>query len=678
MPEHGLPLRWLPLRWLPLRWRRRGKGGETPALPPPALDRRQGAWLLGAAAVTLAPHTAWVPGWVAALCALLLGWRAMLLWRGSAPPPGALLLPLALAAVLAVRAEFGHFFGKDPGVAMLALLLGLKLLEIRAARDIRATVLLCFFLQLALFLESQSPLVAAQALAGSLLALVALVALADPRARWREQLRTGTTLLLQGLPFMLVLFLLFPRVQGPLWGLPADAFSARTGLSETMSPGSISRLGESGAIAFRAAFAGPPPPPAQRYWRGPVLTEFDGRSWRAAAFDEAATPFYTPDGARLDYRLTLEAHNRRWLLALDYPGSIQPPARYASDHHALAAQPVRARSRFELTAYPATPVGAQESTATLSAALRLPEGANPRSVALARTLAADAASHEVILQRVIGHLRDSRLIYTLRPPLLGRDTVDGFLFETRRGFCEHFASAFTVLMRAAGVPARVVTGYQGGELNPVDAHLVVRQADAHAWSEVWLAGRGWVRVDPTALAAPRRIEDGLAAALPAGELLPLMLRPQFDWLRDLRHRWEAVSNAWNQRVLGYNPERQRELLAQLGFHRADLWTIAGLLGGTCLLLFGALLLWAVHRRRPQDPLERAWRRLCHRLARLGCRRAPWEGPLAYGQRAAAALPRHADAVRELAAAYARQRYGHAPSAAERRALARKMNTLDLS
>lgn len=658
-------------------WRRRSENARARlALPPPALDRRQGGWLLGAAAVTIAPHALWLPAWVPALGALLLGWRALLLWQGSRPPPTTLLLLLALAAALAVRTEFGHFFGRAPGVAMLALLLGLKLLEIRAARDIRATVLLCFFLQLALFLEDQSLPVAAPALLGSLLALVALVALADPRAAAREQWRTGATLLLQGLPFMLVLFVLFPRVPGPLWGLPADAFSARTGLAETMSPGSISRLGESDAIAFRAAFSGAPPPPAQRYWRGPVLTEFDGRTWRAAPFTEAPTPSYPARGTRLAYSLTVEAHRQRWLLALDYPGGGEPPVRYASDFQALAPQPLRTRARFELSAYPDAAVGMAEAEATLAGALRLPAGFNPRTLALGRTLAAGTGSPEQILQRVIAHLRNGRLTYTLRPPLLGRDTVDGFLFETRRGFCEHFAAAFTVLMRAAGVPARVVTGYQGGELNPIDGKLVVRQSDAHAWSEVWLAGRGWLRVDPTALAAPLRIEDGLAAALPAGELRPLMLRPELDWLRTLRHRWEALSDAWNQRVLGYNPERQREFLARLGVRRPDAWTMAALLGGTILLLFGGLL-WAAHRRRPADPLERAWEALCARLARRGCRREPWEGPLDYGRRLAAALPRHADRLQAITVEYARLRYGPVAGVAERRALARKMNALEL-
>ncbi len=656
------------------RWRTRIRAMS----PIGTLGRDQGLWLVAAATASLAPHVAQLPGWLSALCGLLLGWRALLLWQRQPPPARPVILLLAIAAGVSVWTEFGHLLGKDPGVAMLAVLLGLKLLEIRAARDIRAAVLLCFFLQLAVFFEDQSLGVAALALCGTLLSVVTLLALGDPAAGNLERLRTGVILLTHGIPFMLALFLLFPRVQGPLWGLPTDAFSARTGLSESMSPGSISDLGQSAEIALRAAFAGPLPAPAQRYWRGPVLTEFDGKSWRASRFDEASTPFYTPAGPHLDYSLTVEAHNRRWVLALDFPGANPGSLRYASDFQLRSMQPLSVRTRFDLRSYPETAVGLSETDVVLAAARRLPESFNPRSRALASRLAADATSDEAILQRVVAHLRDSRLTYTLRPPPLGRESVDDFLFETRHGFCEHFASAFTFLMRATGVPARVVTGYQGGEINPVDGNLVVRQADAHAWAEVWLASRGWTRVDPTALSAPRRIEDGLAAALPDGELLPLFLRPELSWLRHLRFRWEAVSNAWNQRVLGYNPDRQREFLSGLGLARTDWSMLAGLLSGVMLALFASLLIWTGWRRRSRDPLERSWALFSAKLARRRLARRDWEGPLDYGDRISAALPQHADGLRDIAASYARLRYGNGTSVAEARALARKISELEIS
>ena len=629
--------------------------------PAPTLRRNQGAWLLGAAAMAIAPHSVWLPAWITALGLALLAWRALLLWRGSQPPPGVLLFALALAVAAGVRLEFGHFFGREPGVAVLVLLLGLKLLETRAARDIRAAVLLCLFLQLALFLEDQSLPVAALVLGGTLLALGALVALADPDGSQREHLRTAAALLAQGIPFMLVLFVLFPRIQGPLWGLPADAFSARTGLSETMRPGSISVLGQSEAIALRAAFSGPPPPPAQRYWRGPVLSRFDGREWRAEAVVESASPAYPLQGERIDYLLTIEPHQRRWLLALEHPGSAQPAIRYTSDLRALAAEPLRARARFALGAYPQTQAGVEESPAVLAAATALPADSNPRSRELAAELATGARDHAEILERVLARLRGLRLAYTLRPPLLGRHTADEFLFDTRRGFCEHFASAFAVLMRAAGVPTRIVTGYQGGELNPIDGHLVVRQSDAHAWAEVWLQGRGWLRVDPTALAAPERIDGGLAAALAGAGELPFMLRTDMVWLRDLRHRWEAVANLWNQQVLGYNPERQRELLARIGLGADRLARTLGVLAGAAVLMLAALYGWSLRGARTRDALAREWERFCARMAACGLPRPPWQGPLDYAEALAAHFPAHARELREICVLYASLRYGpHAP------------------
>ena len=660
------------LSW-PVRQRR-----ATPSVT--TLTRQQCAWLLAAAALSLAPHVSWLPAWIMGFGFALLGWRSLLLWRGSAPPPRLVLLALAIAAAIGVRAEFDHFFGKDPGVALLALLLGLKLLEVRVTRDALAAVLLCFFLQLSLFFEDQSIPVAGLTLAATLSGLAAMASLTDANGRAREQLRTGTLLVAQGAPFMVLLFMLFPRVDGPLWGLPADAFSGRTGLSDTMSPGSISALGESSEIVFRAAFDGPPPRPDQRYWRGPVLTDFDGRTWRPRAFAEGAAPFYTVDGPRLNYTLTLEPHNRRWLLALDVPAAGADARLFTSDFQLLARQPVQSRIRVELASHPESLIGLTESDAVLAAARRLPAAFNPRTLALADELATGAESHEAILRRVITHLRQYELIYTLRPPLLGSDSVDEFLFDTRRGFCEHFAGAFTVLMRAAGVPARVVTGYQGGEINPIDGNLVVRQSHAHAWSEVWLEGRGWVRVDPTALSAPRRIDDGLAAALPEGEALPIMMHPRMEWLRGLRLRWEAVSNAWNQRVLGYNPQRQKELLARLGLDQGSSWMLGGAIAGTGALLFGLLLWWTTRKRRPADPLERVWMRFCTALARHGIARQAWEGPHQFGTRVASETsmpPATREAIRAVCEDYARLRYGPKCSADDMRALRTRINAIRL-
>lgn len=628
-------------------------------------------WLLATVIITLAPHAMTQPWWLMLLCVALLCWHVRELYVGRFKPARRLLiLLLASLAGVAVKLHFGHFFGKDPGVALLAVLLCLKQFEMDSDRDLRAAVFLSLFLQLALFLENQTLPVAALALTGTLAATVTLLSIEDVRGSAPQQLRAGGLLLLQALPFLIVLFIAFPRIEGPLWGLPSDAFRASTGLSDSMEPGSISDLTESSAIALRATFNGAPPPARLRYWRGPVLSLFNGRSWRAAVAQSDTQPSYIPAGPAFDYALTLEPHNRPWLLALDFAAPGVAQARYASDFQLLASTPVRERRRLALRAYPETPVGVTEAVGLLRLNQQLPAGFNPRTAELVATLTGSAPDSESKLTRVLDYFRGGSFIYTLKPPLLGRHSVDEFLFDTRRGFCEHFASAFVVMMRMADVPARVVTGYQGGEVNPIDGVMVVRQSDAHAWAEVWLAGQGWRRVDPTAAANPIRIDAGLAAALPEGELLPLMMRPALEWLRDLRHQWEALSNTWNEWVLGYNPERQRRLMEWIGLHRPDWKTLATLLGTAITALMLGLFGWALIRERSTDPLDRAWNAFCDKLARRAFPRHAWEGPIDYAQRLTQALPHHANRIRHIASVYANLRYG--PSNPKHAQLARKL------
>ena len=626
------------------------------ALPQEALRRDQGGWLLATALVTLAPYAGYYPVWVSVLCAAVLVWRGVLLWYGRRPPHRVIPVLLGVAACIGVRFEFGYFFGKDPGVALLGLLLVLKLLESGSNRDIRAGILLCFFLQLGLFFDNQSLPIAGLTLIGCLLAVISLLALADTHADNAERVRTAGLLMAHGLPFMVLFFVLFPRLDSPLWALPTDG-RARTGLSDSMQLGGISQLSLSDEIAFRATFEGNSPEPAIRYWRGPVLTQFDGVTWRPFPVEISRQPFYQPTGRALRYRVTLEPHNQRWLLGLDFPVAGFQDAIYTEDFQVLLRRPLSQRARFDFTAYPETPVGVEgQREQVLAEALRLPTSTNPRTFAFAKTLAENAATPDVIVQRGLDYLRQSGFIYTLEPPPLGANSIDEFLFDTRAGFCEHFSAAFVFMMRAANVPARVVTGYLGGEINPIDGSLVVRQSDAHAWAEVWLEGKGWVRVDPTSQAAPRRVENGMVSALPEGAAVPFMLRQNSAWLRELRFRWEAMSNAWNQWVLGYDFERQRALLERLGLEYTSwsvlIWGIAiGSFG-----LFGLLLGWSMLQRRKRDPLERIWDDFCARMRRKGYPRQVSEGPVDYGRRLAIAFPAQAESLLRICNEYARLRY----------------------
>jgi transglutaminase-like putative cysteine protease len=427
-----------------------------------------------------------------------------------------------------------------------------------------------------------------------------------------------------------------------------------------MTPGSISRLGLSDAIAFRAEFRGSPPPPAQRYWRGPVLTTFDGQTWRPAPFTVGAQPAYAPAGPAYDYRVTLEPHNQHWLLALDFPGAGLAGARYASDYQLLADRPLQIRSRFDLRAYPATAIGVDENAQVLAAARRLPGDSNPRTRALGRQLAKGAASPQAVLERVLGQLRARALTYTLSPPLLGRDAIDAFLFDARRGFCEHFSSAFVFLMRAAGVPARVVTGYQGGEINPVDGSLVVRQSDAHAWTEVLVDG-AWRRVDPTGAVAPSRIEMGLSRAVAAGEPVPLFARLDGGWLKDAQLTLDALNHAWRRHLVGFNRDRQRELWRELTIDRYAGWQIAVIAGAIGLVWAGIMLAATGFARARREREQALWHEACTRLARAGLPRLPHEGPLAYATRASRRWPQFAIAFAAIAESYAALRYGPPPA-----------------
>ena len=640
---------------------------RAPLAPPEArgeaLSEARIGWLMAVAACALLPHADHLPGWLDAVALLLFTWR-LAQWKLGWAGAGRVVKLLVVAACCAgVMLTFGRLFGREPGVALLALLLMLKLHELKSVRDGHTVVLLGYFMLLAVFLYTQTPAIAAVLFGAMVVITAALIALTGPPAPVRAQLRQSVWMLVQALPFMLVLFVLFPRVPGPLWGLPLDAFGARSGLSDSMSPGDISRLSLSGEIAFRARFDADPPPARELYWRGPVLSTFDGRTWRQG---EAARrlndgPPHEVEGGRIGYDVTLEPHGKNWLFALETVAGLPPGARVSDDWQVLGSEVVRERRRDRFESVPAARPGREEWSAYLDAARHLPPDGNPRARALARQLHLDAGNDAETVDAALRLFRREAFVYTLTPPPLGEDGIDRFLFDSRRGFCEHYAGAFVFLMRAAGLPARVVTGYQGGERNEVDGFVVVRQSDAHAWAEVWMEGEGWRRVDPTAAILPSRVERGLAD-LPAGEPVPFVARADLGWLRDLRHRWEAANNAWNQWVLSYDQQKQRELLSRLGMAQPDWRTMTAWMASLCAIIAVALTLWTPRRQRPADALARAWAGIDRALRPAGLGREAWEGPLDYAERIAALRPDLAADLRAACTLYANARYGDAAQA----------------
>jgi len=627
----------------------------APELRP--IGTRDLALLFAGLAVAVAPHALRAPPWLALAVLALYAWRAAAVTRRELLPGPVLLLSAALLGMLAVRLQFHALFGRTPGIMLLLLFSGLKLLEVRTQRDAAAAAFLVWVLAVTNFLYSQSIPIAAAMAAAVAASVAALIGFAAPRRPLRANLRTAALLLGQAVPVALALFVLFPRVQGPLWGLPQDAYSGLTGLSDTMSPGTLSRLTLSDAIAFRAEFKGETPPHRDLYWRGPVLWDFDGTTWRLGAPELADLPQRGRGGRRYEYSVLLEPHNRHWLFTLDRAASVPEIGRYLEDGQIVSAAPVRSRIRYDMVSVVGAPPDPRESALNLQRALRLPAGFDPKARDLAHGWRAAGGSDADVVARGVAYFRAARLAYTTAPAPLGRDSVDDFLFATREGFCEHFASAFAFLMRAAGVPARVVTGYQGGDLNPVDGQLTVRQSDAHAWTEVYLAGRGWLRIDPTALSAPGRLEGDLARAVTAGAPLPLLMRPELEWLRSLRYDWEALAHRWDVWVLGYNAERQRDLMARLGMRDADWKDLASALFAVLGVFVAGLLLWMLGRLTRPDPVQGAWLAFCRKLGARGLPRAPEEGPRDYAERAARSLPAAGERILGIAALYIALRYG---------------------
>lgn len=626
-----------------------------------SLAENQLRWLLAGLSLAILPHVLHLPAWIPLLFVAAAAWRYLAL-REKLPLPGALVrLLLVILILVGVMLKYRTVTGLEAGSALLVNLLGLKLLEMCTRRDVLLTILLGYFLIVTNFLYSQEIYLTIYLLGVTVILTGSLISLVDAgeELSTRQRLRLSASLLAQAVPLMLVLFLLFPRIEGPLWSLPKDAYASLSGLSDSMTPGSIGQLTLSDEVAFRVKFDGPIPPPDQLYWRGPVLWWTDGQTWRSG-LAETIEPSLTLLGQPVEYTVILEAHDQPWLFGLEMPGG-PPEGRgfWTGDYQLQDRRPIRERIRYRLRSHPHY-VADYLSQQQRWGGTRLPANLHPKAKQLAAQWQAENPRPEALVQRALRYFREEDFVYTLSPPVLDKDPVDEFLFDTRQGFCEHYAAAFTTLMRAAKIPARVVTGYQGGELNPLGNYLVVRQRDAHAWSEVWLEGRGWVRVDPTAAVSSARVEGGIDQALPTAFRPAWQIRED-AWLarawKQTRDGWDAVNNSWNEWVLGYGPEYQQDLLAWLGLGQAGYKGLAALLSGLLVLLLAGLAGWVLWRiPRHGDPAQRLYLRFCARLARRGLPRKASEGPLDFAARASARYPEWAGQIGEIARLYVELRY----------------------
>ncbi len=604
--------------------------------------------VLGVLMVT-APHTMHLPLWVSALSTMLLLWRSYLAYTGRPLPKRSLLLAITIASMIGILIEFHTLFGREVGITLLALLASLKLMELKTNRDAMALIYLCCFSLITNFFYSQSLLTGLYLLVTLMVVTTTWVHLNTPGSAFKPRMKIASVLLLQAIPLTLILFVLFPRVQGPLWGLPQDAYAA-SGLDDKMSPGSLAHLILSDAVAFRVTFQSHAPRRDQMYWRGPVLWDFDGKTWTPGHATHSIAPEFSDTSQAVEYAVTLEPHNKTWLFALDVPDKISVPARITYDFQMLNPTPVNTHLRYQVRSELSYHANLQESATQLKRALQLPPMLNPRSLQLARNWRGQSHNDMEIIRLALNYFHNQNFRYTLDP--LPVESIDDFLFNTRQGFCEHYASSFVFLMRAAGIPARVVTGYQGGEYNDVGNYYIVRQSDAHAWAEVWLAGAGWQRIDPTAAIAPERVERGLSTV----QSVALPLSGRVEWLHGLRMNWDALSYQWNQWVIGYNSERQFAYLSRFGLEslrQQTTFLIAAI--GLMLTAFALFMLRHLFKRE-QDKTQSAWLKVCRKLARADLPRTPHEGPSDYAMRVAKARPDLAETIHDLATRYIALRY----------------------
>jgi transglutaminase-like putative cysteine protease len=592
-------------------------------------DARDTLFLLAVIAWIIAPQVPHLPVWCSAMAAVILFWRGMIAVRGQALPSRWWLMALLLLATAGTFYTYRTVLGRDAGVTFIVVLLALKTLELRARRDAFVVFFLGFFTLLSNFFFSQSLVTAAAMLLGLLGLLTALVNSHMPVGRppLLQATKTAGKMALLGAPIMAVLFVLFPRV-APLWGVPSDAMSGRSGLSASMQVGSIASLALDDSIAMRIRFEGTPPRQSDLYFRGPVLSTFDGHEWRplVSIFPPRMQPAadLQVQGDAIRYQVTLEANNRPWLLLLD-AGSVPPiltgyTPSMTPDLQWVADRPLADLVRYSAQSHTVFRHGPTRLVTGLQDYLDLPANFNPRTLQLAADMRRDPrytrADATTLVGAVLERLRTGGYTYTLEPGVYGTHTADEFWFDRKEGFCEHIASSFVLLMRALDIPARVVTGYQGGEANSVDGFWTVRQSDAHAWAEVWIAGQGWVRVDPTSAVAPGRTGSLQRLQAPRNAIAQALgaVSPQFAI--NLRALWDAANNGWNQWVLNYTQSKQLNLLRNLGFESPSWEDLSYVLIG--IIVFASLVgaAWTLWERHRQDP----WLRLLHR-ATLALQRA---------------------------------------------------------
>jgi len=636
-------------------------------------------WTLAALALALLPHVQYLPIWISVAFIACSVWRYLIEQRRMLLPSTWFRALLALLCFLGVLITYSSVSGVGPGSALLAIMAALKLLETRKRRDQFVLLFISIFLVMSSLLREQYLWSLPYLMFAVLLIMTAWLRMSATQTESAARsFKTSGRLVLYALPLALAMWVFFPRIATPFWAVPIDTSSGTSGLSDTMSPGDISSLSLSDELAFRVTFDAAIPEPRDRYWRGLVLHRFNGRTWSGnepmVGNNRREREKIIVSGDPISYSITLEPTRQQWVFALDIPYTWSLSRTSMGREQQLSrVQPIDQRVVYEAVSYPEYRSDVEMRDSTTDWYLRLPPDSNPRTAELAQQMYAEADSKEEFIQSVLRKFHQEEYFYTLEPPALGNNPVDGFLFDTQQGFCEHYASAFAVMMRSVGIPARIVLGYQGGELNPKAEHLIVRQSDAHAWTEVWMPGIGWYRVDPTAAVAPERIDAGMSGSMLNGAAAAWGLLAPSAFLHNLGLSWDAINAKWNDLVLGYGPDKQNELMKWLGMQDPDwrkmMLTMLCLVIGMVILI-SMLLAWRYRAPRP-DRAAILYRTF---VKKSGVPILVGESPASFAARARSESKIDGEAIDAVTTEYLAARYG-APDAQSLQRLQHRVSQL---
>jgi protein-glutamine gamma-glutamyltransferase len=654
------------------------------------IPRQCMAWMLFAQAVVMVPHIERLPLWILAAWGIAALWRLMI-FNGRWSYPGTFIKIVLVAMVSAgVISGYKVKYGLEPAVALLLSGFALKLLEMKSRRDVLVITYLGFFAASLQLLFSQSIVSALYVLVSLLIVSSSLIALhqAAEQERWFAPLQKSVVMFAQSMPLLLAMFLVLPRLP-PFWSVPMPSNGARTGMSDSMEPGNVTRLAQSDALAFRVTFDKALPPNHALYWRGIALGDFDGRRWQQSGREAQPQPVanakWSDDADVLNYSIIMEATQQPWLFTIVYAQGDDDRLRYDNEFNIRYKEPIRNRLSLQIHSVTTARLDEQLSPYHRRALQYVPKTSNPQTQKMARQWREEVQSDTEYVSRVLNFFRDENFFYTLEPPPLGPHAVDDFLFSTRRGFCEHYASAFSVLMRAAGIPARVVVGYQGGARHEAERYVTVRQLDAHAWAEVWLEGRGWVMVDPTSAVAPQRIELGSDALKDdpgylADEPFSPLKYSGVAWLQKLQSQYDYVNYLWHVWVLDYDNKRQFEvltaLLGEVSVKRIAIFFLA--CGGVTLALIAIGFWWRSprHREKPAIKLFRRFERVISR--HTGLQRNVNEGAIDFARRVVERRPDLAAQVDAISAQFNEIQYAaDRPTAAQIDAFKKMVGCLDI-